>query len=196
MRCRVRARGLLHISPPSPFFLLLFGYFARHCPIPAGHPPVERERTNKSARALRRDIVSCKVNHLRGSKTAASPRRDLLSSPHEASRRRLLPRARRFCTILSVQASPLLLLSSSCPLRARLQYQQVFPLVSPVSVNIRTHSLVINVIGFLMPARVVLNAPVRTAGLNREVLDFSEFSADKMLLPRCYANASARTRTS
>lgn len=117
MRCRVRARGLLHISPPSPFFLLLFGYFARHCPIPAGHPSVERERTNKSARALRRDIVSCKVNHLRGSKTAASPRRDLLSSPHEASRRRLLPRTRRFCTILSAQASPLLLLSSSRPLR-------------------------------------------------------------------------------
>lgn len=101
--------------PSVSVYLLLSGYHARHCPIPAGHPPVERERTNKSARALRRDIVSCKVNHLRGSKTASSPRRDLLSSPREASRRRLLPRACRFCTILSAQASPLLPLSSSHP---------------------------------------------------------------------------------
>lgn len=67
--------------PSISAFLFLSGYLARHCPIPAGHPPVERERTNKSARALRRDIVSCKVNHLRGSKTASSPRRNLLSSP-------------------------------------------------------------------------------------------------------------------
>jgi hypothetical protein len=48
-------------------------------PPSVGHP-VERERTNKSARAPRRDIVSCKVNHLRGSKTASSPCRDLLSA--------------------------------------------------------------------------------------------------------------------
>lgn len=60
----------------------------------------------------------------------------------------------------------------------------------------RTHSVVINVIGSLMSARAILNAPARTAGLDREVSDFSEFSADKTLLPRCYANASAGTRMS
>lgn len=165
MRCRVRARGLFLVPPSVSVFLLLPGCLARHCPIPAGHPPVERERTNKSARALRRDIVSCKVNHLRGSKTASSPRRDLLSSSREASRRRLLPRARRFCTILSAQASPLLPLSLFHPPRPprRLRYQRVFLVVSPVSVNMRTHSLVISVIGFLMPARAVLNAPARAA---------------------------------
>lgn len=45
-----------------------------------------------------------------------------------------------------------------------------------------------------MPVRTVLNAPARTARLDREIPDFSEFSADKMLLPRCYANAFAGTR--
>jgi len=189
MRCRVRAWGLLLVSPSSPSFS--FSLDISRGPIPAGHPPVERERTNKSAWALRRDIVSCKVNHLRGSKTASSPRRDLLSSLREASRRRLLPRARRFCTILSAQALPLLPLSSSRSPRfsPRLRYQRVFLVVSPVSVNMRTHSLVISVIGSLMPARAVLNAPVRTAGLD---LDFSKFSADKTLFPRCYANVMRR----
>jgi len=165
MRCRVRASGLLLVSPPSPSFS--FSLDISRGPIPAGHPPVERERTNKSAWALRRDIVSCKVNHLRGSKTASSPRRDLLSSLREASRRRLLPRARRFCTILSAQALPLLPLSSSRSSSPRLRYQRVFLVVNPVSVNMRIHSLVISVIGSLMPTRTVLNAPARTAGLDR-----------------------------
>lgn len=190
MRCRVRARGLFLVSPPSLSFSFSLDTWRGTAPIPAGHPPVERERTNKSARALRRDIVSCKVNHLRGSKTGSSPRRDLFSLPREASRRRLLPRARRFCTILSAQASPLLPLSSSRPPRPprRLRHQRVFLVVSPVSVNMRTHSLVISVIGFLMTARAIFNAPapVRTARLFRIFY--------KTLFPRCYANASAVTR--
>lgn len=199
-------------SSPGPFsrllsvsvFLLLSGYLARHCPTPAGHPPVERERTNKSARALRRDIVSCKVNHLRGSKTASSPRRDLLSSPREASRRRLLPRARCFCTILSVQAHRhffSLPFSSSRPPRSprHLRHQRVFLVVSPVSVNMRTHSLVISVIGSLMPARaesLTRTAPARIAGLDREAPNFSKFSAHEMLLSRYYANVFTATRMS
>lgn len=105
----------LLLSSPFSFSLSfpLFFSFAKHCPPPLSveHPPVERERTNKSARALRRDIVSCKVNHLRGSKTAASPCRDLLSPPREASRRRLLPPQCRFARYSAAQASPLLPLS-------------------------------------------------------------------------------------
>lgn len=160
----------LLLSSPFSFSLSfpLFFSFAKHCPPPLSveHPPVERERTNKSARALRRDIVSCKVNHLRGSKTAASPCRDLLSPPREASRRRLLPPQCRFARYSAAQASPLLPLSHFLLALRPPRPQLVFLAVSPVSVNMRTHSLVISVIGSLMPSRAALTAPIRTAKLS------------------------------
>lgn len=87
--------GLSHLPSPSSTVLLARRSASHLC----GLTLKERERTNKSARAVRRDIVSCKVNHLRGSKTASSPRKNPLPRPSllrlsttlEASRRRLLP---------------------------------------------------------------------------------------------------------
>lgn len=134
---------------------------------------MERERTNKSARALRRDIVSCKVNHLRGSKTASSPCRNLLSSPrgdvcylvHAVSARYFLLRHRHFC------------LSSSRPPRPphRLRYQRVFLVVSPVSVNMRTHSLVISVIGSLHEQSLTRRPEPRDAGSIARCWTFQNF---------------------
>lgn len=53
--------------------------------LPSAPPPNERKRTNKSASALRRDIVSCEVNHLRGLQNALR-----LHTPL-GTKRRLLP---------------------------------------------------------------------------------------------------------
>ena len=104
MRCRASSLGLSHL--PSSSSLLpppLDEERQAGSHLRRNKPPKERERTNKSARAVRRDIVSCKVNHLRGSKTASSPRKNpFAASPPplfsplpgyilEASRRRLLP---------------------------------------------------------------------------------------------------------
>lgn len=82
MRCRVRAWGLLIFLLPPP--ALSSRGSASHL---RGQTLQERERTNKSCRAVRRDIVSCKVNHLRGSKKASSPRKNPLPrTPLPASR--------------------------------------------------------------------------------------------------------------
>lgn len=78
MRCRVRARGLS--SPSLPTLLGLSVTTAgitlflpcRHRSA-KGQREREKERTNKSTRFLRRDIVSCKVNHLGCLKMASSP---------------------------------------------------------------------------------------------------------------------------
>lgn len=149
---------------PLPLFLLLSGYLTRLCPIPVGHPPVERKRTNKSARALRRDIVSCKVNHLRGSKTAPSPRLarprgDVCYLVHAVSARYFLPRHRHFSLSLSLSLFRTTSHSSSRPRRPPRRIlgtdeSQSIQLAS----NMRTHSLVINVIGSLVSARAVAEA--------------------------------------
>lgn len=127
---------------------------------PRSKPPKERERTNKSARAVRRDIVSCEVNHLRGSKTASSPRKNpfAASPPPLSTYTRGLEET--FVTSTSVHIvvprthrhlSPFYLLLFF--LFFFVSFLLSFFAVSPVSVNMRTHGLVISVIGSLTPAR-------------------------------------------
>lgn len=178
MRCRVRARGLLlsSLPPPSPMLALFFSVSAslsgtlRGTLLSSRWTPSggKSERTNKSARALRRDIVSCKVNHLRGSKTGlftlprpplrlAKPRGDVCYLRSSFFARYFLPHS---VSLSFCPASPLLLLSSSLrpPRPPFPRLQLAFLAVGSVSVNMRTHSLVISVIGSLMPA-AALNAP-------------------------------------
>lgn len=151
MRCRVRARGFL-ISPPSPPTkkdkLALTS---------AEQTPKERERTNKSARAVRgRDIVSCRgKSSLRlknGLLTSEEPFCRLVYPPpilEGASRRDVCYlRARIRGTANPSPPSPLLSSSSSSS-----SYPSCFPRSRSVSVNMRTHGLVITVIGSLTPAR-------------------------------------------
>ena len=168
MRCRASSLGLSHL--PSSSSLLpppLDEERQAGSHLRRNKPPKERERTNKSARAVRRDIVSCKVNHLRGSKTASSPRKNpFAASPPplfsplpgyilEASRRRLLPLP--MCCTSWLYREPI---ATSSPfylplllLLLRIFFLLSFFAVSPVSVNMRTHGLVISVIGSLTPAR-------------------------------------------
>ena len=131
-------------------------------------PPKERERTNKSARAVRRDIVSCKVNHLRGSKTASSPRKNPFAAspppssllfPAIYSRPRgdvcylYLCAAHRGCTANPSPPLPPFIFLLFFFFFFRIFFLLSFFAVSPVSVNMRTHGLVISVIGSLTPAR-------------------------------------------
>lgn len=154
MRCRVRARSFL-IFPLPRAPLTKKDKLALTS---AEQTPKERERTNKSARAVRRrDIVSCEVNHLRGSKTASSPRKNpfAASSLHLCSRR---PRGETFVTYVraSWHREPIATFSFIFLLLLLLFFASFLLslfAVSPVSVNMRTHGLVISVIGSLTPAR-------------------------------------------
>lgn len=60
--------------------------------LPSAHP--RGEKTNKSASVLRRDIVSCEVNHLRGSKISST------SSSFSARTTRIAPTKMTFVTFL------------------------------------------------------------------------------------------------
>ena len=169
MRCRASSLGLSHL--PSSSSLLpppLDEERQAGSHLRRNKPPKERERTNKSARAVRRDIVSCKVNHLRGSKTASSPRKNPFAAspppssllfPAIYSRPRgdvcylYLCAAHRGCTANPSPPLPPFYLPLLLLLLLRIFFLLSFFAVSPVSVNMRTHGLVISVIGSLTPAR-------------------------------------------